>query len=214
MRKRHRRKSPKVVWGIGIGLLLLLGSWIGISCRQHAPSEFTSDSSLDHVVYYAQKDVRWKEDPLGDSIYHMGDSGCLTTCLAAVFQMQGIERDTLGETVNPKTLNQFFSTHGMYDAEGNLLWYALEDTLDMTVIRKEADELKEGELDTLLEQGCYPIACVHGAGTGRMHFVLLVGKADGVYWCMDPVQQEETAVPLSKYGNSFDSIRYLTENRT
>lgn len=202
-----------MVWGIGIGLLLLLGGWIGIACGQHAPSESTSDISLDHVVYYAQKDARWKDDPLGDSIYHMGDSGCLTTCLAAVFQMQEIERTALGETINPKTLNQFFSTHGIYDAEGNLLWYTLEEALDVTTVRKEANELKVGELDMLLEQGCYPIACVQ-TKTGSSHFVLLVGSQDGVYWCMDPVQQDETAVPLSKYGNSFDSIRYLTENRT
>lgn len=189
----------------------MFGICLGIVCRQHVLTESNTNLSFDHVVYYAQKDVRWKDDPLGDSIYHMGDSGCLTTCLAAVFQMQGVQREVLGETINPKTLNQFFSTHGIYDAEGNLLWYALEEALDVTVIRKEVDELKEGELDLLLEQRCYPIACVHGAGTGKMHFVLLVGKADGVYWCMDPVQQEETAVPLSKYGNSFDSIRYLTE---
>lgn len=210
MQKRHRRKSPKVVWRIGIGLLLLFGIWLGIVCRQHVLPKLNADISLDHVVYYSQKDDRWKEDPLGDSIYHMGDSGCLTTCLAAVFQMQGVQREVLGETINPKTLNQFFSTHGIYDAAGNLLWYALEDALDVTVVRKEADELEVGELDLLLEQGCYPIVCVQ-TKTGSTHFVLLVGSQDGMYWCMDPAQQEKTAVPLSKYGNSFDSVRYLTE---
>lgn len=210
MQKRHRRKSPKVVWRIGIGLLLLFGICLGIVCRQHVLTESNTNLSFDHVVYYAQKDVRWKDDPLGDSIYHMGDSGCLTTCLAAVFQMQGVQREVLGETINPKTLNQFFSTHGIYDAEGNLLWYALEEALDVTTVRKEADELEVGELDLLLEQGCYPIVCVQ-TKAGSMHFVLLVGKAEGMYWCMDPVQKEKQIVPLSEYGNRMDSIRYLTE---
>lgn len=168
----------------------------------------SANSLSDNVVYYYQKDTHWKDEPLGNSVYHIGDSGCLITCLAAVMQMQGIECEKLGADVNPKTLNQFFSAHQVYDAEGNLLWYALEDTLDVTVIQKEAAELQEGELDSLLKQGCYPIACVQ-TKTGSMHFVLLVGSQDGMYWCMDPMQQEETAVPLSKYGNSFDSIRYL-----
>ena len=168
------------------------------------------DYVCDNVVYYSQKDDRWKGDPLGDSIYHIGDSGCLTTCLAAVFQMQGIQREALGETINPKTLNQFFSTHGIYDAEGNLQWLALEEALNVTTVRKEANELEAGELDSLLEQGHYPIVCVQ-AKTGSMHFVLLVGGQDGMYWCMDPMQKEKQTVPLSEYGNRIDSIRYLTE---
>lgn len=168
------------------------------------------DYVSDNVVYYYQKDTHWKDDPLGDSVYHMGDSGCLTTCLAAVVQMQGIEREELDADVNPKTLNQFFSDHQVYDAEGNLQWLALEEALNVTTVRKEANELEEEELNSLLEQEHYPIACVR-TKTGSTHFVLLVGSQDGMYWCMDPMQKEKQMVPLSEYGNRIDSIRYLTE---
>ncbi len=197
-------------------LLLAVVFIAGISAvylyKQHNGESMTPSVEYpsDNVVYYYQKDTRWKDDPLGDSVYHMGDSGCLTTCLAAVVQMQGMEWEELHTDVNPKTLNQFFSDHQVYDAEGNLLWYALEDMLNVTTVRKETDELEEKELDSLLEQGYYPIACVQ-TKTGSTHFVLLVGSQDGMYWCMDPMQKEKQIVPLSEYGNQMQSIRYLKE---
>ena len=123
---------------------------------------------LENVVYYAQGDPKWKQDALGDSVYHMGDSGCLVTCLAAALQMQNIHRTALGDDINPKTLNQFFSAHQVYDAEGDLQWYAMEDALQVSTVYLESGNFSVETLENLWKETIYPIACVSGKH-GNLH---------------------------------------------
>ncbi len=40
------------------------------------------------VQTYCQKDERWAEDKLGKSVYRMGGSGCLTSCIASALSTQ------------------------------------------------------------------------------------------------------------------------------
>lgn len=140
----------------------------------------------------------------------MGDSGCLVTCLAAALQMQNFHRTALGDDINPKTLNQFFSAHQVYDAEGDLQWYAMEDALQVSTVYLESGDFSAETLENLWKETIYPIACVSGKH-GNLHFVLLVGRTEDENWCMDPMHTEPELVPLSQYGNDIASIRYLTE---
>ena len=68
---------------IFIILLLILFSIIGIIAAYLYKNRNTrtvypvSEISTENAVCFYQKDDNWKDDPLGDSKYHMGDSGCL-----------------------------------------------------------------------------------------------------------------------------------------
>ena len=79
----------------------------------------------------------------------------------------------------------------------------------VSIVRKQASALSAGEIDHLLEQGCYPIARVRVAGLGNYHFVLIVGAQDGEYLCMDTLNEKEEVVPLSKFWNRIYAVRYV-----
>ena len=162
-----------------------------------------------NVVCAFQKNPLWNQDKLGTSAYTMGSSGCLTTCLTSVVDMQDIEIDQTRDGLTPGTLNALFSSHNVYDGEGNIQWGQLESLLGVSIVRKQASALSAGEIDHLLEQGCYPIVRVRVAGLGNYHFVLIVGAQDGEYLCMDPLNEKEEIVPLSKFWNRIYAVRYV-----
>ena len=208
-KKRHSRWI--FIW---IGVLVCMGLSAGyLLHRHHAAKPATVETAQVHmpenVVCFYQKDDVWKTEHLGESKYTMADSGCLTCCVAAAFQMQEISVDGLAENANAGTVNQFFSEQGVYDGEGNLQWNMLEKSTGVSVVQKDAGELADGELDAILESGSYPIVRVRVGGVGSYHYVLIVGSADGTYQCMDPLEQEEKLVPLSAFGETIYAVRYL-----
>ena len=73
----------------------------------------------ENITFFRQDDERWAEDKLGNSVYSMKKSGCLVTCIAAT---QSMETDSEGKIITPKSLNEQFSSGGVYDREGNLQW--------------------------------------------------------------------------------------------
>lgn len=163
----------------------------------------------ENVVCAFQKNPLWDKDRLGTSSYTMGSSGCLTTCLTSVVEMQDIGIDQIRDGLMPGTLNALFSNHNVYDGDGNIQWGQLESLLGVSIVRKQASALSTGEIDHLLEQGCYPIVRVRVAGLGNYHFVLIIGTQDGEYLCMDPLNEKEEAVSLSKFWNRIYAIRYI-----
>lgn len=176
-------------------------------------SEITqfSETLYDHnenVVFFYQKDERWKEDSLGNSIYKMNDSGCLTACIASAMVMQ----ELADKSMTPKMLNKMFSDCGVYDNEGNIQWEALENaTENVDVVLRNAEEMEMHDIDKILEDGCYPIIRVRVGGSGSYHYVLIADNSDGDYWCMDPLSREEELKSLSEYGNKIYAVRYLKE---
>ena len=102
MRTRNTRRCLAAV----LAAVLLLGAAAGaVFWNRHrgaAPAvvETTQENAAEQVVFFRQKDDRWKTDTLGDSVYHMADSGCLTCCVAAALQMQQISVDGLPENAN------------------------------------------------------------------------------------------------------------------
>lgn len=163
----------------------------------------------ENVVCFFQKDPLWNKDKLGASVYTMGSSGCLTTCITSVVDMQDIEIDQIRDGLTPGTLNTLFSSHNVYDGEGNIQWEPLESLLGVSIARKQASELSDNEIDKLLEQEFYPIVRVRVSGLGNYHFVLIVGAQDGEYLCMDPLSEKEEIVPLSKFWNRIYAVRYI-----
>ncbi len=200
-----------VVLLAGLGTGYVLYRW-----QRAAPVsvETTLEYAPENVVFFYQKDDAWKADKLGDSQYTMNGSGCLTCCVSAVLQMQGFSVDGLSADADAGEVNQFFSEQGVYDNEGNLQWDMLEQVTGVSVTKKDASELADEELDKHLEDGCYPIVRVRVGGDGSYHYVLIVSSEDGEYWCMDPLENAETLVPLSEFGGKIYAVRFLQwENR-
>ncbi|MDE7176199.1 MAG: hypothetical protein K2O59_00100 [Lachnospiraceae bacterium] len=151
------------------------------------------------IVLYRQDDERWADETLGDSGYTMGKSGCLVSCIASAVTM------TKGEKT-PHTLNEEFSAHNVFDAEGNILWDALRNTGEY-----EVDVYKEATEELLIEclrDGTYPIARVRMYGLGNFHYVLIVKAENGEFYCMDPLEDELTK--LSKYSNRIYAVRCVS----
>lgn len=168
-----------------------------------------SEYTPENIVYFYQKNPAWQSDALGNSVYTMGDSGCLTCCVAAILQMQEIPVDDLAADADAGAVNRFFSEKCIYDGEGNLQWDVLEQVTGVSVVKQEASELDDGALDAYLAQGHYPIVRVRVGGDGSYHYVLIVCSRDGEYWCMDPLEETQTLVPLSAFGGKVYAVRVL-----
>ncbi len=200
-------------------ILLAIPVGYKILIRGSIQVESKTDYTADEIVYFLQKDPQWGNDNLGGSSYTMASSGCLTTCIAVELQMQDIAVPDIQKTTNsdnektitPGILNGYFSEQAVYDAEGNIQWDALEQALDIEVVRRQASELDSDELDALLSEGIYPIVLVRLNGWGHFHFVLITGSRDGEFLCMDPLNAKQDEVTLSRYGNRIYALRHLSE---
>lgn len=157
----------------------------------------------ENIVLFRQDDERWAEDKLGNSVYSMKKSGCLVTSIAAALSMDEIN-------VSPKSLNELFSSEGVYSQEGNLQWDQLRqlndgEAYEVEVFRSVSEEI----LRDCLHKGKFPIIRVRMNGIGNFHYVLVVKLEDGQYYCMDPL--EDQLQPLSHYGNRVYAIRCVSK---
>lgn len=193
-----------------IGLVLCGGRLLRNRGNDSVKISPSMEAAPMHVAFFRQKDAAWKDDALGESSYTMGDSGCLTTCLASAFVMQGILPESFSDELTPGTLNAYFSANEVYDKEGNLQWEVLSQSADVNVVMKDADDLADGELEQLLSDEIYPIVKVRVDGVGSYHFVLLVGSENSEFLCMDPLQEADALVPLSESGGKIYTVRYVT----
>ena len=214
-RVMKKKKSVIIVICV-VSILLALPAVYMILTRGSVQVKSQLDYTSDEIVYFLQRDPRWSDEKLGSSSYTMGGSGCLTTCIAAELQMQHITVPEIRKAINgydkktitPGTLNDYFSEQGVYDAEGNVQWDALEQALGVEVAE---GALRNDELDMLLSEDVFPIVFVRLYGWGNFHFVLITGSMDGGFLCMDPLNEKQVEVPLSRYGNRIYAVRYITE---
>lgn len=167
----------------------------------------SKEITADNAVAFYQKDDLWKDDCLGNSEYHMGDSGCLTTCISSMLLMQNISVDEVPD-ITPGTLNEFFSNNNVYDEEGNLQWDVAGSALNIKFVKKETSEISQTELESLIERNLYPIVCVKMPSSGNYHFVLLVGSDEHSFLCMDPLNKDKNIVSMDKFSNTIYSVRY------
>lgn len=201
-----RRK--KIIWILtGAAILVLSAAALLVWRHRGGGGEGTTIQStkvhpLPEAVYYLQKDEEWAADPLGESRFTMGSSGCLVTCLATLF-------DLYGESVTPGELNRLFTEQGVYNASGDVIWGNISSVYpEATVtVYKTVDEQA---IEAALDQQQYPLVRVKNLGDGYWHWVLLLGSGDDGYLCMDPLYSEKEARPLSAHGNTVYSWRLVT----
>lgn len=146
----------------------------------------------DDYILYRQDDDKWAGDYLGESSFTMKSSGCLVTCIASAMK------------VDPKTLNEKFSSHNVYDSEGNLLWGNLKNA-DENYHVEVFSEVSGDILMDCLSNDRFPIVRVRMNGIGNFHYVLVVKAEEGIFYCMDPLQ--DRVMPLSAYGNRIYAVR-------
>lgn len=158
---------------------------------------------LPEAVYYLQKDERWASDPLGDSRFTMGSSGCLVTCLAALFNLYG-------ESVTPGELNRLFTEQGVYNVSGDVIWENIASVYPEATVTVY-QTVDEKAIETALDQQQYPLVRVKNMGDGYWHWVLLLGSGEEGYLCMDPLYNDKEARPLSVHGNTVYSWRLVTQ---
>lgn len=162
------------------------------------------DISGAEPVYLRQRDPAWKEDPLGESRFTIGSSGCLISCIASAVRMEELDVENR-DTLTPQTLAASLSQNGGFDSEGNLQWAALEQTLGVQIKRESS--ASSDEILAYLDQGIYPIVRVRVGVVGAVHYVLIVSAENGSFYCMDPLQPEDKLVPLSHFGNRIYAVR-------
>lgn len=194
------------------------------------------------VQTYCQKDERWAEDKLGGSVYRMGGSGCLTSCIASALSTQtatvtgdrGEIANDRDETVNERDesvrdkgegagdksealadrdkdmtageLNRIFSEGQVYNEQGDIVWGRIEEIMPEVRVLV-AGSVDGKQIETLLDEGKYPIVKVKVGGNGAAHWVLIVGSDGGEYLCMDPLVEDGKLVPLSRHGGVVYRMR-------
>ena len=163
------------------------------------------DYPIGKVTGYCQKDEEWKENTLGKSVYRMGGSGCLVSCIASGLSSQW-ENYGIGKVITAGELNQLFGEMEVYNQQGEIIWKRVEEALPEAKVLVPAS-VEGDEIEELLAQGCYPAVKVKINGEGTAHWVLLVGSEDGEYLCMDPLEEDGGVVPLSRHGGVVYRMR-------
>ena len=162
------------------------------SVNREIPDEFYED--------YLQNDRKWADDMMGDSSDTMARSGCLTCCIAASLNVQG-----LGE-FTPKELNGLFSEKKVYNSQGAILWNELEQAvppakavINMSVSNKSINDA--------LKDGLCPIVKVR-TKNGVYHWVVLMESNMDTqeFYCVDPLRGKAS---LADYGNKVYGVRVV-----
>lgn len=226
--KKKRSTSEKISAGpaiksavlVLVAAMLLCAVLAGLLWqRRHGADEAVAirperEHPVGIVQTYCQKDERWAEDKLGGSVYRMGGSGCLTSCIASALSTQaataiGDRGEALADRDKYMTageLNRIFSEGQVYNEQGDIVWGRIEEVMPEVRVLV-AGSVDGKQIETLLDEGKYPIVKVKVGGNGAAHWVLLVGSDGGEYLCMDPLVEDGKLVPLSRHGGAVYRMR-------
>lgn len=155
----------------------------------------------DSYHAYLQGEDAWGGYKLGDSRDTMRGSGCLTCCIAASLNAQGVYDYTPGE------LNQVFNDNHVYNENGAIVWDSLEKALPQAGVELDRKTSSES-INRLLEEGKYPIVKVKRQ-SGAVHWIMLTGTEKETYdiIAMDPI---DGRVHMSDYGSRIYGVRVVT----
>lgn len=210
-KQKNRSKRRPIIMLLFAFLLLCLAAGI-LLLRRRMPAKAVKlvperEIACDQPVFYRQNDSEWGDEQMGASRDTMKRSGCLVTCIAASLEMQTQRVDTQFH-LTPGELNRQLTAHGVYDAHGNILWQPLREFLPEWEIETPG-KVRAQEVESLLEDGFYPIVKVKMPVSGASHWVLLLEARGGDYYCMDPLHGDGETVPLSKFHDEVYAVRYL-----
>jgi len=140
---------------------------------------------FNNIPYFAQDDSRWANVLIGGFPgVTMARYGCAVTSVAMVFNRYGI-------SITPGQLAQedIFVCYG--SSCGLIVWpskWTPTNPKTKLVLNTADGGVDWSRLDSELNQG-YPVILNIKLtdGSGREHFVVVVGKVNGKYWVYDPI---------------------------
>lgn len=162
---------------------------IGITLKTDENFDYSSE-----LEYFLQTDPEWASAKLGTSNYTLAQQGCTITDVAMVLNYLGYE-------TNPALLNQQFTEDSLYDENGNLLWFKLEDLYPVQYKHRRIFSSKTIEKN--LRNEILPIVKVKLAQWDLEHWVLIVGADGEDFLVMDPLNKNKTVTKLSDYGKVY-----------
>lgn len=182
-------------------LVLIVGAGVGIKYYSYIKLKTTgvmlkptTDYDLADVPFYLQNDAQWAKDKIGTSSYSMAASGCLISCLASAMS----ELDT---EVTPGELNEALTKAEAFQG-GDLIWYKIKEAYPQ-IDYQYSKVFSEKTIENELKNKRQPVVKVHMNGSGATHWVLILGAKDGEFMIMDPLNQDQKPIPLSKHGNVY-----------
>lgn len=147
------------------------------------------------VKFNLQNDDRWKDDLMGNTKFNMGGHGCLVAVIATVF-------NDLGLSINAGVLNKEFHENGVYDENGEVIWFKINE--NYVQIKYRYSRIFYGKVfERDLEEGKLPIVMVKYYKTGVYHWVLIVGSDKDDFLIMDPLNKKKDFSKLSIHGNVY-----------
>lgn len=159
--------------------------------------------NLLNVPIWSQHDPRWANDRMGSSYVTIGQQGCLVTSTSSLLNYLGID-------VNPKSYNHLLSTNYGYALPHNMYWKMPEILWAGQVELAEYETFRygigwESTVETILVDDRPALAEVKM--DGMQHWVVIIGKINGVFWIYDP-WYGDTATLNSRYNNIFRIVSY------
>ncbi len=171
------------------------------------PEPTIPDGLLD-VPHYSQTDPLWAQDIIGASNFNVGAKGCLLTITAAGLTFFGFQ-------ANPMAYNCLASSRGGYlitEENGkkyaNMYWKFPDELTKGLIVRDEYQTFASGtgwesSANGILAKG-KPVWCEVRLNNYQ-HWVLILGKVDGAYWILDPI---DGAVKELDYPLVYRTVSY------
>ena len=206
LRQAVSRGAGKRIWfwltGLGIVLLSVAG-WYYFLHREipsYGGLYFPYRVRLA-VPHFAQGDVKWADDSLGQTDGTMAGEGCAVSSAAMVLAFYGFELD-------PGQLNQFLTTHDGYTPEGWLRWEKAADFVPGKAKHVYEDLPSYFLIDSNLLRG-NPVIIRLRFPSGITHFVVIVGKRGFHYLIQDPASGGDRGIyPLDRLTHKIEALRF------
>jgi len=196
------KKGKKVLLISCILLAALAAASFGIYCIKALQIKKLGITVRPSSIYeprdikvFLQNDPAWKDDTLGNSQFRLGGHGCLVSVLASVMNDLGHETDV-------KELNQLFTGKGVYNSEGEVIWYKIGEAVPgVTYQYKRVFNGRTLQSDLL--QGRLPVVMVRYHKTGVFHWVLIVGSDGEDFLIIDPLKSDKKVAKLGIHGKVY-----------
>ena len=158
---------------------------------------------LFKVQLWSQKDPRWAKDRMGSSNITLEQEGCLVTIVSIHLNFLGIDTD-------PKRYNAALTKLHGYQSPNFMYWQMPAIMWPNQIAMKEYQWFNNGTgweplAESIVASGRPVLAQVRS--TPMQHWVLLLGKLNNLWYCLDPLYGTVSAL-TDRYNKVFRLASY------